>query len=315
MLKLRMNQGDRTEGRIYFLPHFIAQDRGFFSEQGLEVEFVWADPGDHLAKSGQIPAVLSGAADLTVGGPMVTMRMLADGSAHLVNFSALVRRNPWYLAGRQAEGAFTLASLAGRTVFDAASITTASLSLRHALAKGGLADKVEVIELEREDPAAIDGFIAGRGPGGKADVIFHSMHALAPALSEGRLAAISDFARFTGDVPWSAYITRSDTLAARSDALAAFAAGIARALAHVAHTPAADLAAEVASHYPDYPMEALVYGIGAYQQIGLWSPDGVIPRADFERFRTLLIETGWFTTPVRYEDQVVRPLPLSEATP
>ena len=304
MLKLRMNQGDPTEGRIYFLPHFVAADRGYFSEADLDVEFVWAKPGDHLAKSGQIPAVLSGAADLTVGGPMVTMRMLADGSAHLVNFCALVWRNPWYLAGRQPEVGFTLTSLAGRMVFDAASITTATLSLRHALAKAGLSEKVSVIELEREDPAAIEDFIAGRGPGSEAQVIYHSMHALAPALAEGRLAELSDFARYTGDVPWSAYITRPETLAARASAFKAFTAAIGRALAHIATTPAADLAAEVAPHYRGYPFAALIYGIDAYKRLGVWSADTAIRRADFERFRSLLMDVGWFSTPVPYEQQV-----------
>ncbi|MFK8251251.1 ABC transporter substrate-binding protein [Ancylobacter terrae] len=308
MLKLRMNQGDPTEGRIYFLPHFVAADRGYFRDAGLEVEFVWAPPGDHLAKSGQIPAVLSGAADLTVGGPMVTMRMLADGSAHLVNFCALVRRNPWYLAGRHPEPDFTLASLAGRTVFDAASITTAGLSLRHALAKADLSDRVTVIELPREDPAAIEDFIAGRGPGGEAEVIFHSMHALAPALAAGRLFELSDLARYTGDVPWSAYITRPETMAAQPAAFAAFASAISRALADAATTPAGELAAQLAGHYPGYPPAALAYGIAAYQRLGVWSEGAVISRADFERFRALLMDCGWFSTPVPYEQQVVVPV-------
>lgn len=301
MRKLRMNQGDPTEGRIYFLPHFVAQDRGFFADEGLEVEFVWAEHGDHLAKSGQIPAVLSSAADLTVGGPMVTMRMFAEGSAHLVNFGALVAKNPWYLAGRAAEPGFTLESLAGRTVFDAASITTSTLSLRHALGRAGLTDAVEVIELAREDPEAIADFIAGRGPGGATDVIYHSMHALAPALAAGELHALSDLARFTGDVPWSAYITRAETLEARRADFAAFAAAIGRALDWVAATDPEAIADQVAAYYPGYPRAALIHGIGAYKDLGLWATAPVISRADFERFRTLLIETGWFEAPVPYE--------------
>lgn len=313
MHQLRMNQGDPTEGRLYFLPHFVARDRGFFAAEGIEVEFVWGEPGDHLAKSGQIPAVLSGAADLTVGGPMVTMRMFAEGSAHLVSFCALVRRNPWYLAARQPEADFSLAKLAGRTVFDAASITTSTLSLRHALAQAGLAGKVEVIELAHEDPAAITDFIEGRGPGGGADVIFHSMHALAPALSEGRLAELADMARFTGDVPWSAYIAKADMLAARRPAFTAFAAGIAAALDWVDGADAETIAAAVSEYYPDYPPAALLHGIDAYKRLGVWAEGTLISRPDFERFRALLMETGWFDSPVPYEQLVATDIAAAAA--
>lgn len=296
MIPLRMNQGDRSEGRVYFLPHFVAHRLGFFEAEGVPVEFVWAEAGDHLAKSGQIPAVLAGEADLTVGGPMVTMRMQADGTARLVNFAALVRKNPWYL-GSRTDAPFAWADLEGKTILDVGAITTASLSLAAALAEKGIS--ANVVEPGGAETAALDAFAAGEG-----DYVFHSLHALAPYVAEGRIHIAADLAQVTGDVPWSAYITKPETLAAREAEFAAFVRAMARALDWVASTAPEDIVALVADDYPGYPAAGLLTAVRGYKDLGVWAETPVIEKADFERFRAMLMSVGWFDTPVPYEDQV-----------
>lgn len=297
-LPLRMNQGDPSESRVYFLPHFVAERLGFFGEEGVTVDFVWAKPGDYLAKSGQIPAVLSGEADFTVGGPMVTMKMFAEGTAHLVCFSALVRRNPWYLAARRPEPDFTWPGLAGKKVLDVGAITTATLSFRWVLRQHGLSD-VDFAETGKPEAESFEAFLAGDG-----DYVFHSLHALGPYLASGQLHLVAPMAEAHGDVPWSAYIALPQTLAGREADIEAFLRAMARALAWVEVASPEEIVSLVSPDYPGYPVAGLRLAIAEYKAIGVWAPDPVIPAADFDRFRGLLMDMGWFDKPVAYNDLV-----------
>jgi NitT/TauT family transport system substrate-binding protein len=301
--RLRMNQGDRSEGRIYFAPHFVAQRLGFFEQAGVSVDFVWAESGDHLAKSGQIPAVLNREADLTIGGPMVTMRMRSEGTADLVCFSAAVQANPWYLATRPGRAPFNWAALAGCSVLDVSRITTATISIGWILCKKGLADRVRLIDGSGDESADF-----ARVAAGEVDYGLHSLHGLAPRICDGSLALASSLAPETGGVPWSAYIARRDAFLAEKSTYAAFARGIRSSLSWIASATPASIATLVADDYPDYPLDALNFGIERYKSEHIWPADTTIPRDDFMRFQTMLRDSGWFSTAVAYEDQVIADL-------
>jgi len=292
-----MNQGDPTEGRVYFLTHFVAKRLGYFDAEGVDVQFVWADPGNYLAKSGQIPAVLKGEADFTIGGPMVTMKMQAEGTANLVNFCAVVQKNPWFLVAREPVDAFEWSMLEGKTILDIGAITTATFSLRWILKQEGVT--ANIIETGEGEATAMDAFIAGKG-----DYAFHSLHAFGPYIADGEVFVAKDLASRNGDVPWSAYIALPKTLEERKADIEAFMLAITRAQQWLASASVAEIAALVAPDYPDYPGAGLIEAIDRYKAMGLWPTDPLISRADFERFRGMLIDVGWFSTAVPYEDQV-----------
>jgi NitT/TauT family transport system substrate-binding protein len=298
--RLRMNQGDPTEARIYYLAHFVARELRLFDEAGVNVEFIWSPPGDHLAKSGQVPAVLEGEADLTIGGPMVTMRMQAEGTARLLNFCAAVHANPWYLVAREPQPGFRWTDLIGRTVVDMANITTATLCFRWLLRQHGIAeDQLTIVAGSGDEPRDLESFRARRG-----DYLLHSLHTLGPSVTRGELVPILDLATATGYVPWSAYIALPQTVRERRAEFAAFTRAIAGALRWVnAHT-GGEVASLISAYYPAYPAAALGDAISRYQAVNLWPRDALIPREEFERFRTILIDVGWFQVPVPYEDQV-----------
>lgn len=298
-LSLRMNQGDPTESRVYYLPHFVARDLGLFDRVGLSVEFVWSEKGDGLAHSGQIPAVERGEADLTIGGPMVTMRKQADEGRRIVNFCAAVRANPWYLVARQPQPDFHLADLAGKTVVDAANITTATLCFEWLLARAGIDDQVRVVPGSGDAAGDMEAFLAGN-----ADYLLHSLHVLGPFIAAGSLAPVQDLATPTGPVPWSAYIALPATIQARRTEFIAFTSALDGALRWINSHSGAAVAQLVSPNYPSLSLPALTDSIERYQALHLWPDSARIPREDFEHFRSILIDSGWLKAAVPYEDQV-----------
>ncbi len=295
-----MNQGDRTETRIYFAPHFVARRQGLFEREGVAVDFIWSDPGDYMAKSGQIPPLLNGDADLAIGGPMVTMRMKAEGSADLVCFSSAVRANPWFLASRLDARPFTWDGLAGRKVLDVSLITTATLCFGWILRRRGLADSTQLIEGSGDEATDL-----ARLASGEVDYVLHSLHSLAPLVERGELTLATSLAAATGPVPWSAYIARRDRFEARRASYVAFTRAIHAALGWIAASSPRDIADLVAEDYPGYPRAALDYGIGRYKGEAIWPTATTIPEADYQHFHDILRECRWVPRPVPYRDQVV----------
>lgn len=295
---LRLNQGDCSEGRTYYCMHFVAAELGFFAAEGIEVAFTWAASGGATIRGGQVPAVIDGAADLAIAGPMVLMRMAEEGEPKLVAFCAAVAGNPWVLAAAAPRPGFRLADLAGASVRDIAGIGTATMTFRWLLRRHGL-HSVRLEPGSGDMAADIDAVANGRVAFG-----LHSLHALAPALAERRVALVADLAGPTGPVPWSAYVAQPGRLLANPAPYAAFRRAIGRALGWIATHPATEITALVARHYPDLSDAALRIAIGGYQSFGVFADDPAIPRAAHDRFARILTDAGWLNAPVDY-DRVV----------
>lgn len=303
MHHLIFNQGDASESRIYYCAHYLADSLGLFTAEQLKVTFTTSASGGHTVQGGQVPAVLSRDADLTLGGPMVVMKHFQQHGAELQCFCASVAANPWFLAAAQAQPDFQLHDLYGKRVLDVGNVGTATLTFRWLLAQQGLLDCVELITGsgdQAKDSAAV--------AAGEADYALQAMHMLAPAIAAGELSRVSSLAALCGKVPWSAYIARADVLVTKAEAFDAFSRAVARALAWIAAHDAAELAVRVQRYYPDYPFDALVTGLAAYQQSQVFAPGSQIPQAEFNHFSQLLSDIGWLdpSQPVPYHALVTQ---------
>ncbi|MGK3114078.1 ABC transporter substrate-binding protein [Candidatus Pantoea formicae] len=297
MQTLIFNQGDASESRIYYCAHYLAESLGLFAAENLQVTFTTSASGGHTVQGGQVPAVLSHEADLTLGGPMVVMKHFQQHGAELQCFCASVAANPWFLAAAQAQPDFQLDDLRGKRVLDVGNVGTATLTFRWLLAQQGLQDQVELIAGSGDQ---VQDFAAVAG--GNADYALHAMHMLAPAIAAGQLASVTSLASLCGNVPWSAYIARADVLIEKAASFAAFSRAIQQALVWIATHDAEALAAQVQHFYPHYPIDALITGLAAYQQAHVFAMSGEISQADFNHFSQLLSDIGWLdpSQPVPY---------------
>ncbi|MGB9095153.1 ABC transporter substrate-binding protein [Erwinia sp.] len=289
-MMLKLNQGDRSESRIYYCAQYLAESLGLFARHGLSVKFTTAESGGHTVQGGQVPAVMAGEADLTIGGPMVMMKNHQENGPELLCFAAAVSANPWFLAAGQADGNFTLESLRGKRVIDVGNVGTATLSFNWLLRQPPLKNEVELIAGSGDEAA--DMAAVSRG---EADYALHSMHALAPYIARGELHSIASLAPLCGAIPWSAYIARRDVLAEKQQAFLAFTAAMQEAQQWLHNHSAQALADRVEPWYQDYPKAALVIGLEAYLQANVFAASPLMAQKDFDRFAVLLTEAGWLS--------------------
>ncbi|GHD05415.1 ABC transporter substrate-binding protein [Tianweitania populi] len=121
---------------LYYLPLTIAEKKGFFEQQGLNVSI-----NDFAGGSKSLQALVGGSVDVVTGAYEHTIRMQHKGQ-DVVGICALGRFPGIVIAVRKdlAGEVKTIADLKGRTVGVTAPGSSTSLMLQYALLKNGLQD-------------------------------------------------------------------------------------------------------------------------------------------------------------------------------
>lgn len=276
---------------LFYAPFYLAEARGDFAAEGLELAMVTAGSPD--AAAGKL---LSGAADVAWSGPMRPMLMRAhDPACPLRSFCAVVMRDPFLLMGRAPRPGFTLADLPGLRLGLVSEVPTPGWCLEGDLAAAGIAPP---------------GRVTGR-----------TMAENAAAVAEGRIDLGQMFEPFAcqvedaGGAVWHAQASRGLTaytafyateaaIAARREELMAMIRAMARALAFLRTADPAEVAALIAPRFPDVPPAHRRRAIARYQALDLWGEGPRFPRAAFETLGRAMLAAGAIPHIPPFEDCV-----------
>jgi NitT/TauT family transport system substrate-binding protein len=119
---------------VFYAPFYATQALGFYAREGVEVELV-NSPAPAAAASD----LLSGAIDLSWGGPMRVMKARdSDPQSPLVCFCEVAARDPFFLVGRDDRPGFRLTDLARLRLATVSEVPTPWLCLQHDLRQNGI---------------------------------------------------------------------------------------------------------------------------------------------------------------------------------
>ena len=122
-----------------FAGFYVAQERGYYAEENIEVTFIEGGPGIETVEQ-----VVTGQADFGVGAPETILVQRSQGGS-IVAIAAIYRRSPAVFVALAGSGIERPADFLGRTVA-AAGITEYELQLKAMLNKLGLdINQVEVV--------------------------------------------------------------------------------------------------------------------------------------------------------------------------
>lgn len=284
---------------VLYVPMYVALGQGFFKEAGLDVGMKTSQGTDK-----GMAALLTGSADVVLIGP--------EASVYVANSESPVK--PRIFAGLTATDGFLLMSrskiekfdwnlLKGKTVMAFRPGSNPDVFLEAALRKKGLDPKKDLKLVNNIGPAAR----AGAWTAGQADfAIFLEPEATALEKA-GQAFAVASIGREVGPVDYTVF-TATDAFLKKNPAIAqTWANVIVRAQKHVASTPAADLARQIAEFFPGMGQAELVAAIERYRGIGLWKTSPVVEKAAMDALQDMLVASGVLESAKRvpYEQFVV----------
>ena len=153
--KVRIAYASRSSSAM---PQYMAQSKGFFKAEGLDVEPAGALGG------GTVDALLKGDADVSLSGIMRSFDLRDRGGARLVHFAGVNDRNGFFLLSRQPRPGFRWPDLVGRTVISFGGAPTPWLCMQTVLRRHGVDPARVRFRRDLDTPEAVAAFRAGQAP-------------------------------------------------------------------------------------------------------------------------------------------------------
>jgi NitT/TauT family transport system substrate-binding protein len=279
---------------VFYGPFYATHALGFYASEGVEVELL-NSPAPAAAAAG----LLDGSIDVAWGGPMRVMKARdEDPGSPLTCFCEVAGRDPFYLVGKADPAKFRLADLARLKLGSVSEVATPWLCLQHDLRLQG----VDPDRLNRvADRTMAQNLEALRR--GQLDVAQMFEPYASMALQSG-VGNILYAASSRGPTCYTTFLASRDSVRRNRMAFEAMTRATRRTLTWVAEHGADELAAAVASFYPQVPRDILVSAYRRYKDAGLWSRAPEVSRQGFARLADSLKSGGFISRDHRYEDCV-----------
>lgn len=145
---------------IFYAPQYVALEKGYFEEYGIDVELILANGADKVTA-----AVLSGDAEIGFSGSEATIYVYNGGEKdYLKTFAQLTQKDGSFLVSREKIEDFSLEDLKGKTIIAGRAFGMPEMTLKYALKQNGINPDTEVVLDTSVAFAAMSGaFIGGQG--------------------------------------------------------------------------------------------------------------------------------------------------------
>jgi NitT/TauT family transport system substrate-binding protein len=285
---------------VLYLPTYVALNRGFFKEAGLDVSMKTSQGTDK-----GMAALLSGSADIVLIGPEASIYVAnSESPVKPKIFSGLTATDGFLLVAREKPaGTFAWDQLKGKAVMAFRPGSNPDVFLETAMRKNGLDPKKDLKLVNNIGPAARTGaWLAGQNDYG----IFLEPEATMLEKT-GKGTVVASIGRVVGPVDYTVF-TATDAFLAKNPAVAqAWTHAIVKAQKYVASAPAADLASHIAEYFPSMSQADLVAAVERYRGIGLWKTNPTVQRQAMDTLQDMLVTSGVLDNAkrVKYEQLVV----------
>lgn len=216
--KVTLNEVTRS---VFYAPLYVACSKGFFAEEGLEVDIVTGGGSD-----ASMTALLSGEADAALMGPETGIYVTNQGKAdHPMIIAQLTKRDGSFLLGREADDSFDFSKLKGKSIIAGRPGGMPYMTLLYVLRQHGLepGKDVEVISNIQFN------LMGGAFESGTGDYVTLFEPTASAFAAQGKGHIVTNMGLESGEVPYTTFMMRKDTIENEPGFAAAFVRAIYRA--------------------------------------------------------------------------------------
>ena len=293
------NESDLTKIRIaevthsiFYAPMYVAIEKGFFEEEGIEIELILTPGADRVAA-----AVLSNDVEIGFAGPESTIYVYNGGEQdYLVTFAGLTKRDGQFIVSRREIQNFELKDMIGKVVLAGRVGGMPLLNFQHALKNAGIEERDLTINTSVEFAALAGAFIGNNGD------FVNLFEPLATKLEkEGIGFIVGSIGQLAGEVPYTCFYARKSFIENNKDLLISFTNAIARGLNFVEENDAETIANAILSQFPDTSLNDLTTIIDRYKKADSWLQNPFITEESFKNLQDIMIDAKQITTHVPFK--------------
>ncbi len=282
---------------VFYAPQYVAQELGFFEEQGLDVS---VSIGQGADKS--MTALLSDSADIALLGTEAGIYVYNEGKEdYPLAFAQLTQRAGNFIVSREPEPNFKWTDVKGKSVIGGRIGGMPELVLEYVLKQNGITPNEDMELINNISYTSTSGAFVGNI--GDYTVEFEPTATALEQQNNGYIVASLGTA--SGYVPYTVYMATSAYIEQNPDVIQKFTNAIQKGQTWVKEHSSAEIAEVILPQFPDSDKETLTIIIDRYKQQDTWKENTLFDKDGFTLIQDIMEQGGELSGRVPYEDMIV----------
>lgn len=277
-----------------YMPQYLAQECGFFKEEGVDVTSYtptpWVDGLDDINKA---------EADVLLGGIWVPI-MYHNHIKNYVSVAKIASKCPLFIVSREKVDSFSWTAMENKSVLvsggDGASHYVAALG---SAKKGGA--NVETIRFVHDFSTSM---LCELFEGGFGDFIVLQPDVAHSMIARGKGYFYKNLTEKDEKIPWSVYYTLPETIAKDQDKFNRFVAGLQKGTTYLLENGGEVCRPIIERFWPHMSVDEGVNTIDTFIKQGMWTPSIKIEERELETWQADLVLGDLIDKPISYNQLV-----------
>ena len=280
---------------IFYAPWYVALEKGYFKEEGLDVDVLLTPGADKVTA-----AVLSKDVDIGFCGSEASIYVYNSGNKdYIVSFAGLTKRDGAFLVSRKKIDNFKLEDLKGKYIIGGRKGGMPEMTFEYTLKENGI-NKEDLTIDTSVDFASMGGtFISGLG-----DFVTLFEPSATKVENEGHGFVVGYIGEYGGSVPYTAYNARKSYIKNNPETIQKFTNAINRGLDYVWKNNEETIAKVIVDQFPDLTINELSKMIKRYKDNDAWMKDTFFTEESFDHLQDIMISAGELNKKVPYKNLV-----------
>lgn len=281
---------------VFYAPQYVAQELGFFEEEGLDVT---VSIGNGADKS--MTALLSDSADIALLGTEAGIYVYNEGKEDYPKaFAQLTQRAGNFLVSRTEEPDFEWNDLKGKSVIGGRLGGMPELVLEYVIKENGMTIGEDMEIINNIDFSSTAGAFTGNV--GDYTVEFEPVATTLEQNGSGHIVA--SLGEASGYVPYTVYMAQDAFMSEHPEVIEAFTRAIYRGQQWVETHTSAEIAEVILPQFTESDVETLTTIIERYKAQDTWKTDPVFSEEGFALIQDIMEQGGELSSRVPFDDLV-----------
>lgn len=281
---------------VFYAPQYVAQELGFFEEEGLEVTVAIGNGADK-----SMTALLSDSADIALLGTEAGIYVYNEGKEDYPKaFAQLTQRAGNFLVSRVEEPNFEWNDLKGKSVIGGRLGGMPELVLEYVIKENGMVIGEDMEIINNIDFSSTAGAFTGNV--GDYTVEFEPVATTLEQNGSGYIVA--SLGEASGYVPYTVYMARDDFMTEHPEIIEAFTRAIYRGQQWVENHTSAEIAEVILPQFSESDVETLTTIIERYKAQDTWKTDPIFSEEGFTLIQDIMEQGGELSQRVPFNDLV-----------
>ena len=281
---------------VLYAPLYAAITKGFFAEEGMEIEVVTGGGSDKT-----MTALLAGEADVGLMGPETGVYVVNEGKdEHPIIVAQLTKRDGSFLMGHESKADFAWENLRGKSIVAGRPGGMPYMTLLYVLEKNGLLPDVDVEIISNIQFTLMGG--AFKGGTGDYVTLFEPTASTFEAAGTGNIVA--NIGLESGEVPYTTFMVSPKTIKDDPAFVEAFVRAVYKGQCWVQEASDEEIAEAMQPYFPDTDIPTLAAVAKSYRETDSWTQVPTMTEDAFTRLQDIMENAGELSGRVKLEQLV-----------